>query len=136
MTEDKKLKGFANEFRSFINRGNVVDTAVAFVMGVAFKTVIDAFSGDGKTNSGILGGILGAVTGGQQANFNDKGLTLNGSFIPVGSFITSALNFVLVAFVLFALIKLYNRFRNSSPAPTTNDLLAEIRDELRKQNES
>jgi large-conductance mechanosensitive channel len=43
---------------------------------------------------------------------------------------------VLVAFVLFALIKLYNRFRNSSPAPTTNDLLAEIRDELRKQNES
>jgi large conductance mechanosensitive channel len=105
-------------------------------MGVAFKTVIDAFSGDGKTNSGILGGILGAVTGGQQANFNDKGLTLNGSFVPVGSFITSALNFVLVAFVLFALIKLYNRFRNSSPAPTTNDLLAEIRDELRKQNES
>ena len=73
---------------------------------------------------------------GQQANFNDKGLTLNGSFIPVGSFITSALNFVLVAFVLFALIKLYNRFRNSSPAPTTTDLLAEIRDELRKQNES
>ncbi len=136
MADDKKLKGFANEFRAFINRGNVVDTAVAFVMGVAFKTVIDAFSGDGKSNSGILGGILGAVTGGGQANFNDKGVTVNGSFIPVGSFITAGLNFVLVAFVLFLLIKIYNRFRNTSPAPSTNDLLAEIRDEIRKQNDS
>ena len=136
MDKEKNVKGFAAEFRAFINRGNVVDTAVAFVMGVAFKTVIDAFSGDGKTNSGILGGILGAVTGGGQPNFNDKGVTINGSFIPVGSFITSLLNFVLVAFVLFLLIKVYNRFRQTSPAQSTNDILTEIRDELRKQNNS
>ena len=136
MAADEKIKGFANEFRAFVNRGNVVDTAVAFVMGVAFKTVIDAFSGDGKSNSGILGGILGAVTGGEEPDFNNKGLTVNGSFIPVGSLITSLLNFFLVALVLFILIKVYNRFRNDSPAPTTNDLLAEIRDELKKQNNS
>ena len=136
MIEQKKIKGFANEFRAFVNRGNVVDTAVAFVMGVAFKTVIDAFSGDGKANSGILGGLIGAITGGEEANFNDKGLTLNGSFIPVGSFVTAAMNFFLVALVLFLIIKFYGRFRTESHAASTNDLLAEIRDELRKQNES
>ena len=73
----EKPSKVVKEFREFIDRGNVVEIGVAFVMGATFKTIIDAFAGDGKDNQGILGGILGAIFGGQQPNFNDKGLTLN-----------------------------------------------------------
>lgn len=121
------------EFRRFISRGNVVELGVAFVMGAAFKTVIDASAGDGKTNQGILGGLIGAIFGGNRPNFNDRGVTLNGSFIPLGSLLTAGINFLLVAIVLFFVIKAYGRFRRSEPDETTNDLLASIRDELRKQ---
>jgi len=121
------------EFREFIDRGNVVEIGVAFVMGVTFKTVIDAVAGDGKDNQGILGGVLGAMFGGQQPNFNNKGVTLNGSFIPLGSLLTAAINFLLVSFVMFSIIKIYNRFRTKVTVPTQNDILIEIRDELRAQ---
>ena len=81
------------------------------------------------------GGILGAVFGGQTPNFNDKGITINGSFIPVGSLLTAFINFLMVSFVMFIIIRLYNRFRSTDPAPSTNDLLTDIRDELRQQRE-
>ncbi|MEK7292025.1 MAG: MscL family protein [Actinomycetota bacterium] len=122
------------EFKRFINRGSVVDVAVAFVMGASFKTVVDAMAGDGKTNQGILGGLIGAIFGGNRPNFNDKGVTLNGSFIPLGSLLTAGINFLLAAMVLFFVIKAYGRFRPSQSEETTNDLLASIRDELRKQH--
>ncbi len=132
--ESKKF-GSVHEFKMFVNRGSVVDVAVAFVMGAAFKTIVDAVAGDGKDNQGVLGGLVGAVFGGTQPNFNDKGFTLNGSFIPVGSFFTASLNFVMVGVVMFFVIKAYGRFRtseNGQAAETTNELLASIRDELRK----
>lgn len=121
------------EFREFIDRGNVVEIGVAFVMGATFKTIIDSVSGDGKENPGILGGLLGSIFGGKQPNFNDKGVTLNGSFIPVGSLLTATINFLLVSLVMFIIIKIYNKFRTAGSTPTTNELLAEIRDELRHQ---
>jgi large conductance mechanosensitive channel len=122
----------AQEFKAFINRGNVVDVSVAFVMGATFKTMIDAFAGDGKDNSGILGGIIGAIFGGTQPNFNEVGVTLNGSFIPLGAFLTVALNFLLVGLALFFVVKVYSRFRDNQRVETTNELLASIRDELRQ----
>jgi len=130
----EKPSKVVKEFREFIDRGNVVEIGVAFVMGATFKTIIDAFAGDGKDNQGILGGILGAIFGGQQPNFNDKGLTLNGSFLPFGTLLSAVINFLLVALVLFSIVKLYNKFRSAAAASSTNDLLAEIRDELRKNN--
>lgn len=129
----RKRLAVGAEFRRFINRGSVVDVGVAFVMGASFKTVVDAFAGDGKTNQGILGGLIGAIFGGDRPNFNEKGVTLNGSFIPLGSLFTAGINFLLVAIVLFFVIKAYGRFRPSQPEETTNSLLASIRDELRKQ---
>ena len=137
MMNMKPLRGkiaVGGEFRRFINRGSVVDLGVAFVMGAAFKTVIDALAGDGKTNQGILGGLIGAIFGGNRPNFNYRGVTLNGSFIPLGSLLTAGINFLLVAIVLFFVIKAYGRFRRSEPEESTNDLLASIRDELRKQH--
>lgn len=113
MEESRQSRKIVQEFKSFINRGSVVDLAVAFVMGASFKTIVDAFAGDGKSNSGILGGIIGALFGGSQPNFNDSGVTLNGSFIPLGAFLTAVLNFVLVGLVLFFVVKAYERFRKS-----------------------
>ncbi len=128
-------RGIVAEFKEFVNRGNVVDVAVAFVMGAAFKTVVDSFAGSG-TSPGILGGLIGSIFGGQQPDFSKKVVTLHGSDIPLGAFATASMNFFFVALVLFAVVKVYNRFRDNTNdetpgAPSTNDLLAEIRDELR-----
>ena len=132
-------RGIIQEFKEFINRGNVVDLSVAFVMGASFKTVVDAFAGS-ATQPGILGGFIGAVFGGKQPDFSKKVLTVNGSDIQLGAFATSAMNFLLVSIALFVVVKLYNRFRDkdddakvASDAETTNTLLLEIRDELRAQ---
>lgn len=133
MSTPHRRSAVGGEFRRFVNRGSVVDVGVAFVMGAAFKTVVDALAGDGKTNQGILGGLIGAIFGGNRPNFNDRGVTLNGSFIPLGSLLTAGINFLLAAMVLFFVIKGYSRFRRSQPDEITNDLLASIRDELRKQ---
>lgn len=133
-------RGIVGEFKEFVNRGNVVDVAVAFVMGAAFKTVVDSFAGSDKS-PGILGGLIGAIFGGQQPDFSKKVVTVNGSDIPLGAFATASMNFFFVALVLFAVVKLYNRLRDSStdadaPAEkSTNDLLAEILDELRSEGQ-
>lgn len=129
-------RGIVAEFKAFVNRGNVVDVAVAFVMGAAFKTVVDSFAGSG-TSPGILGGLIGAVFGGEQPDFSKRVITVNGSDIPFGAFATASMNFFFVALVLFMVVKLYNRIRDKageeevSTEVSTNDLLAEIRDELR-----
>ena len=132
--ENLAKRGVIVEFKEFINRGNVIDLAVAFVMGAAFKTVVDSFAGSDK-GPGILGGFIGAIFGGQQPDFSKKVLTINGSDIPFGAFATSAMNFFFVALALFMVVKLYNRFRSNDDkekaALHTNDLLVEIRDELR-----
>lgn len=133
----REKKRLIREFREFVDRGSVVELGVAFVMGATFKTIIDSFAGNGTDNPGILGGLIGAIFGGKTPNFNDKGVTLNGSFIPLGSLLTAAINFFIVSLAMFFVIRLYNRFRSgasaSKPAPTTNELLAEIRDELRRR---
>lgn len=135
-------RGVVAEFREFVNRGNVVDVAVAFVMGAAFKTVVDSFAGSDK-GPGILGGFIGAIFGGHQPDFSKKVLTLRGSEIPFGAFVTATMNFFFVAFALFVVVKFYNRFRGKDDAEiakenavNTNDLLVEIRDELRAAREN
>jgi large conductance mechanosensitive channel len=129
-------RGLLGEFKEFINKGNVIDLAVAFVMGAAFKTVIDALAGNGSDNPGILGGLIGAAFGGTQPDFSQKVLTVNGSNLPIGAFVTASLNFLIIGFAMFLIVKASNRFKRRQEAdgvaePSTNELLAEIRDELR-----
>lgn len=119
------------EFRDFINRGNVIDLAVAVVVGAAFTGIVNSFSTD------ILGGILAAIGG--QPDLSSLTLTVGEGEIRYGSFLTAVINFIIVAFAVFLLVKALNatqeRFKREKEAeeeaaPTEVELLTQIRDSL------
>jgi large conductance mechanosensitive channel len=98
------------EFREFIARGNLVDLAVAFILGVAFAGVVSAF-----TN--IILSLIGAIFG-ASLTFDRLKASVNGTPIPYGALITALVNFLVVAFALFLVVKAYNRFRDRPDATT------------------
>jgi large conductance mechanosensitive channel len=123
-------------FKDFLLRGNVVDLAVAIVIGIAFGVVVTAFTKD------FIGGIIGAIGG--SPDFGTAGFTVNGSPIIIGSTINALINFVIVAaavyfFVVVPVNKLSAR-RKSGEEPEVESpsedilLLQEIRDLLRQRN--
>ncbi|MFD4456922.1 large conductance mechanosensitive channel protein MscL [Nocardia sp. NPDC058480] len=123
------LKGF----RDFLLRGNVVDLAVAVVIGTAFVAIVTAFT------SGIINPLL-AVFGGS----NEMGLGFQliadkpATFIEVGPIITAAINFLLVAAILYFILvipatRMKKRFSNADESLTENELLIQIRDLLAEQ---
>lgn len=123
------------EFKEFLMKGNLIDIAVAFVLGAAFSGVIGAFTGDGTPDKpGIVGSILAIIFGGNAQGFAGMGPTVNDTLIPIGSFVSALINFVLVGFVMFLVVKAYNKFRNQAPAEPSDEvkLLTEIRDGLRR----
>ena len=128
------MREFLTEFRKFILRGNVLQIAVAFIIGLYFKDVIDSFT------NGIVLAFVAAIFG--KPNFQDIGFTINDSRILVGAFLNAVINFVLVAFVLFIIIKAYEammtRLRTSGedeePLTVGEELLTEIRDLLRARS--
>jgi large conductance mechanosensitive channel len=109
------------EFRDFINRGNLVDIAVAFVMGIAFAAVITSLTND------IINPIIAKI-------FSVDSLAAwSPGGINVGAFLVALINFVIVAFVMYLVVKAYNRMRKEAPpAEPTEEvvLLREIRDGL------
>ena len=99
------------EFREFITKGNLIDLAVAFIIGVAFATVVTSFTD-------VVLGAVSYVFGGD-VSFDQTGVERDGVVvIPYGAFLTALINFVIVAFVLFLVVKAYNRMRKA-PDPTT-----------------
>ena len=124
------LKGF----KEFLLRGNVIDLAVAVIIGAAFGGVVKAFADD------FIGGIIGVIGG--SPDFGNAGFTVNGSKIVYGSTLTALINFVIVAAVIYFVLvvplkKMMERGQTpeESPAPTDEAvLLAEIRDELRARS--
>ena len=122
-------------FRDFLMRGNVVDLAVAVVIGAAFGGVVAAFAND------CVGGLIGAVGG--SPDFGDAGVTINGSKIVYGSTITALVNFLIVAAVVYFVVvvpmaRVHERFARdadaATPAPSDEaKLLTEIRDVLKEQ---
>ena len=119
------LKGF----KDFLLRGNIIDLAVAFVMGVAFAAVVKAFSDD------FVGGILGAIGG--TPNFGNAGFTVNGSKIVYGTTLTALISFIVTAAVIYYVVVVpVSRLikKDEATGPSETDLLAEIRDLLARQN--
>lgn len=125
--------GLITGFKNFVLRGNVVDLAVAVVVGAAFTAVVNAFAND------FIGSLIAALGG--QANLDSVGFTLNGTPIKVGTVLTALVNFLIVAAVVYFLIVvpvnklLAMRATGEEPeiaAPSEEVLLLqEIRDLLR-----
>lgn len=144
--------GMLKEFKAFAVRGNLVDTAVAFVMGVSFGKIVTSFV------DGMVMPLVGMLTGG--VDFNDKKIVLQNATdvikdatgavltpavtevsIKYGEFITHLIDFIIVAFAVFMVIKAINKIKNTAEPATpavpvgpteTERLLAEIRDSLNK----
>lgn len=132
--------GLISEFKSFIQRGNVLDLAVGVVIGSAFGKIVDSLVSD------ILMPPIGYLIGG--INFNDIKLHLNtltegapDITLNIGSFVEICVEFMIVAFSIFLVVKGFNRMKTKQaetaaapPAPSAEEkLLTEIRDLLRKQ---
>jgi large conductance mechanosensitive channel len=123
------VPGFVKEFKEFISRGSVVDLAVGIVIGAAFTTVVNSFVRD------VLTAVIGALVG--KPNFNNLSVTIGHGVIVYGRFITSVINFLLIGFALFVIVKALNRLHREEPEPelTEKDLLIEIRDLLRAERQ-
>lgn len=136
-----------NEFKQFALKGNVVDLAIGVIIGAAFGKIVDSMVGD------IFMPIIGALTGG--LNFDNyflalsKGITATnvadaakqGAVLAYGKFITVLINFIIIAWVLFLVVKGMNRLKRAEaaaapaapPEPSAQEkLLTEIRDLLRR----
>lgn len=133
------------EFREFAVKGNVVDLAVGVIIGAAFNKIVESLVGDiimpvvgrivGKLDFSNLFFILGAVPAGTPETLD----ALKKAGVPVlawGNFVTVAVNFLILAFVIFLIVRQANRLMPppaAAPAgPSEVELLAEIRDALRK----
>ena len=130
------------EFRDFIAKGNVMDMAVGIIIGAAFTAIVTSLVND------LITPIISLFTGG--IDFSGMGVRLSegedGAIFAYGNFIMALINFLIIAWVVFLLVKMVNRVKDSAakkdeeePAPeepkgpTQEELLTEIRDALKAQ---
>lgn len=130
------------EFKEFAMKGNLVDIAVGFVMGAAFKEVVSAFTG------GIVSPLIGLIFNADfkdlkyiitEGTVNAEGVAEGEVAVLWGAFLTNVIDFIIVAFVMFMIVKAVNKMKKKEePAPeepagpSEIDLLKEIRDSLKK----
>lgn len=131
------------EFKDFAMKGNLVDIAVAFVMGAAFNKVVSSFTG------GIVSPLIGLIFKSDfkdqkwvitEGTLNDAGETVGEVAVLWGDFLTNVIDFVIVAFVMFMIIKGISKLKKKEeeaapappPGPTQEELLIQIRDLLKK----
>jgi large conductance mechanosensitive channel len=134
------------EFREFAVKGSVVDLAVGVIIGAAFGKIVDSLVKDliMPVVSRVFGGLdfsnwfimLGAPPPGYSGPMTYEALTKAGvPLLAYGNFITVALNFIILAFIIFLMVKQINRLRDASPPPAPPEnvlLLREIRDAVKK----
>ena len=129
------MKAFIREFKTFLNRGNVLDLAVGVIIGGAFKGITDSLVSD------ILNPILGIFAGDNEALAALSIQLPGGGALMLGSFLNAILNFLIMAFVVFCIIKALNRLHKKEeatppppPQPSREEvLLTEIRDLLKER---
>ena len=126
--------GFIKEFKEFAVKGNVMDMAVGVIIGAAFGKIVTSLVND------ILMPIIGMLTGG--IDFTDLKATIGDANITYGQFVQSVIDFLIVAFCIFLMLKGINKLnrKKQEPAapeapkgPTQEELLAEIRDLLKQK---
>ena len=100
------MKKFLSEFKEFINRGNVMDMAVGVIIGGAFTSIVTAL-----TNN-IINPLISVIAGGGAGEIS--GLVVPGTDIDFGAFISACINFLIVAFVVFCLMKAINKAMNAA----------------------
>jgi len=126
------------EFKEFISKGNVFDLAIGVIIGAAFGKIVTSFVNDLFTP--VLGKVLGGVdfaSAKYVIGTKMEGDKMVEVAIKYGSFIQTVIDFLLIALVIFMLVKLYNRFRRETPPPPpppSEVLLAEIRDLLKARS--
>jgi large conductance mechanosensitive channel len=120
------MKNFLKEFKDFIATGNLIELAVAFILAAAVKVVIDSFVND------IVMQVIAAIIG--KPDFSALTWGIGKAEIKIGSFLNAAISLLLIGFVLFLIVKAYNRFKKTPEAATAAPpevvLLTEIRDAL------
>ncbi|WP_295750417.1 large-conductance mechanosensitive channel protein MscL [uncultured Oscillibacter sp.] len=129
----EKTSGFLLEFKTFIARGNVMDLAVGVIIGGAFSSITTSLVND------IVMPLLGILTG--SISFADLSVSIGSATVMYGNFIQAILNFLIMAFVVFCMVKALNRFHKKKeaappppPAPSAEEqLLTEIRDLLKNR---
>jgi large conductance mechanosensitive channel len=122
------------EFREFLQRGNVIDLAVAVIIGGAFGAIISSLVDD------ILMPIVGVILGG--LDFTSLSIQVGEAVILYGNFIQATVNFIIIALVIFLVVRSYNNLQKQEekapptpPEPSSEEkLLTEIRDILKEQN--
>ena len=129
------MRSLLRDFRDFALKGNVVDLAVAVVIGVAFNAIISSLVND------VVMPVIAAIFG--KPNFDDLAFTLRQSPVYYGKFLTAVVNFVIVAFTLFVIVRAFDALQartvrivaEKAPAPPTPEVevLTEIRDLLRER---
>ena len=131
------MKRFLSEFKTFIARGNVMDLAVGVIIGGAFSNITTSLVND------ILNPILGILAGDNEALAALAVQLPGGGALMIGNFINAVLNFLIMAFAVFCLVKAINHLYKKKeevppppPAPSAEEkLLAEIRDLLKDKNQ-
>ena len=140
----KKGKGFITEFKDFVLKGNVVDMAIGVIIGTAFADIVNALTKD--FINPLISSIGGAEFGGKiHLPWTPAGEA--GQYLLWGDFLTAIVNFLIMAFVLFLILKVFNKIidagkkklvkeEEKAPAKKSDEvvLLEEIRDLLKKQN--
>ena len=140
------MKKFAEEFKAFVLRGNVMDMAVGVIIGSAFASIVTALTND--FINPLINSIGGAEFGGKvHLPWTPE---VGGQYILWGDFLTAVINFLIMAFVLFLMLKFVNKLMNvgkklkkgeekkeeapAQPEPDERELLKEILKELKKSN--
>lgn len=119
----KKKSGMIEEFKKFITRGNVMDMAVGVIVGGAFTTIVTSLNND------IISPILGIFGG---VDFSDLKLVMgvgeNAPVLKYGSFLTAVINFLIIAFIIFMLVKMMNKINESIKAKLIDEQKEEVVD--------
>lgn len=122
------MKKLYDEFKAFVLRGNILDLAVAVVLGAAFTAVVKAFT------DGIIMPIIAAIFG--KPNFDSLTFKIGDGVVLYGTFLSSLVNFLIIAVALFVVLKAASKMmrqKEEEAGPTEVELLTEIRDALRAE---